>query len=205
MSFLLERDALNGKSGNGFMTIDGENHEMFGLKKFQADAEFQESDFKVVGTNLVQKKTTGVTLGGSMTIYYGTPHFLKLLQQYLKTGKLPYFTIQITNEDESVSVGTQTVVFYNVKFLRGTFEEWCVPSCFFLVMRDDINVVSFVDRKGYNFRHFRIFPSFHRFTLSIIYSDNKVADINACSIDNILCICDVDCFHMQLTYTIFVG
>ena len=63
--FLLERDALNGKSGNGFMTIDGENHEMFGLKKFQSDAEFQESDFKVVGTTLVQKKTTGVSLSGS--------------------------------------------------------------------------------------------------------------------------------------------
>ena len=90
MSFLLERDAVNGKEGRGFMTIDGENHEMFGLKKFQSDAEFQEADFKVVGTRLVQKKTTGVALTGSMTIYYGTPYFLKLLQEYLKTGKLPY-------------------------------------------------------------------------------------------------------------------
>ena len=118
MSFLLERDALNGKSGSGFMTIDGENHEMFGLKKFNSDAEFQESDFKVVGTRLVQKKTTGVTLTGSMTIYYGTPYFLRMLQDYLKTGKLPYFTVQITNDDPSTSVGTQTVVFYNVKLQK---------------------------------------------------------------------------------------
>ncbi len=118
MAFLLERDALNGKSGSGLMTIDGENHEMFGLKKFQSDAEFQESDFKVVGTTLVQKKTTGVSLTGSMTIYYGTPYFLKLLQQYLKTGKLPYFTIQITNDDPSTSVGTQTVVLCNVKLQK---------------------------------------------------------------------------------------
>ena len=118
MSFLLERDAVNGKEGRGFMTIDGENHEMFGLKKFQSDAEFQEADFKVVGTRLVQKKTTGVALTGSMTIYYGTPYFLKLLQEYLKTGKLPYFTIQITNDDPSTSVGTQTVVFYNVKLQK---------------------------------------------------------------------------------------
>ena len=72
MSFLLERDALNGKSGSGFMTINGENHEMFGMKKFQSDAEFQEADFKVVGTTLVQKKTTGVSLTGTMTIYYGS-------------------------------------------------------------------------------------------------------------------------------------
>ncbi len=116
--FLLERDALNGKSGSGFMTINGENHEMFGLKKFQSDAEFQESDFKVVGTTLVQKKTTGVSLSGSMTIYYGSPYFLRLLQEYLKTGKLPYFTIQITNDDPTTSVGTQTVVFYNVKLQK---------------------------------------------------------------------------------------
>lgn len=118
MAFLLERDALNGKSGSGFMTIDGENIEMFGLKKFQSDAEFQEADFKVVGTTLVQKKTTGVNLTGSMTIYYGTPHFIRMLQTYLKTGRLPYFTIQITNDDPSVSVGTQTVVFYNVKLQK---------------------------------------------------------------------------------------
>ena len=116
--FLLERDALNGKSGSGFMTIDGENHETFGLKKFQSNAEFQESDFKVVGTTLVQKKTTGVSLSGSMTIYYGSPYFLRLLQEYLRTGKLPYFTIQITNDDPTTSVGTQTVVFYNVKLQK---------------------------------------------------------------------------------------
>lgn len=116
--FLLERDTLNGKSGSGFMTIDGENHEMFGLKKFQSNAEFQESDFKVVGTTLVQKKTTGVSLSGSMTIYYGSPYFLRLLQEYLRTGKLPYFTIQITNDDPTTSVGAQTVVFYNVKLQK---------------------------------------------------------------------------------------
>ena len=55
--FLLERDALNGKEGKAFMTLNGRNIEMFSLKKFQSDAEFQESDFNVVGTRLVQKKT----------------------------------------------------------------------------------------------------------------------------------------------------
>lgn len=118
MSFLLERDALNGKSGSGFMTINGENHEMFSMKKFQSDAEFQESDFKVVGTTLVQKKTTGVSLTGSMTLYYGSPYFLQMLVDYLKTGKLPYFTLQIKNDDPSTSVGTQTIVFYNVKLSK---------------------------------------------------------------------------------------
>ena len=66
----------------------------------------------------MQKKTTGVSLTGSMTIYYGTPHFIRLLQDYLKTGRLPYFTLQITNDDPSTSVGTQTVVLYNVKLQK---------------------------------------------------------------------------------------
>mgnify|MGYP002709697301 FL=1 len=95
MSFLLERDALNGKSGSGFLKINGENHQMFGMKKFQSDAEFQEEDFKVVGTTLVQTKTTGVKLTGTMTLYYGSPYFLKLLDEYLKTGKAN-FHIQCT-------------------------------------------------------------------------------------------------------------
>ena len=115
MAFLLERDALNGKSGSAVMTVDGENHELFQMKKFQSDAEFQESDFKVVGTTLVQKKTTGVTLTGTMTIYYGSPYFIKLLQDYLKTGKLPYFTLQITNDDPGTTVGKQIVALYNCK------------------------------------------------------------------------------------------
>lgn len=118
MSFLLERDALNGKQGSAIMTIDGENHELFGAKKINTDAEFQESDFKVIGTTLVQKKTTGVNLTGTMTIYYGTPLFIKMVQEYIKTGKIPYFDLQVENDDPSTSVGKQTVVYYNCKLSK---------------------------------------------------------------------------------------
>lgn len=118
MAFLLERDALNGKSGSAFITVDGQNKELFQMKKFNSNAEFQESDFKVVGTTLVQKKTTGVTLSGTMIIYYGSPIFIKLLNDYLKTGKLPYFTLQITNDDPSTSVGKQIVALYNCKLSK---------------------------------------------------------------------------------------
>lgn len=118
MPYLLERDALNGKEGRAFMTVDGRNIELFGLKNFNTEANFQEADFKVVGTRLVQKKTTGVELTGTMTIYYGTPDFIQLTQNYIKTGQLPYFTLQVTNDDPSTSVGTQTVAFYNVKLQR---------------------------------------------------------------------------------------
>lgn len=118
MSFLLEKDALNGKQGKAFITKDGKNIELFSVKKAQADAEFSEDDLKVVGTSIVQKKTTGVSYTGSMTIYYGTPHFVRMLEEYQKTGKMPYFTLQLTNDDPGTSVGRQTVALYNVKLQK---------------------------------------------------------------------------------------
>ena len=56
---------------------------------------------------------------GSMTLYYGTPEFKQLVQNYVKTGELPYFTMQITNDDPASSVGVQTVAIYNVKLTSG--------------------------------------------------------------------------------------
>ena len=118
MSYLLEKDALSGKSGKAFMTENDLHIELFGLKKFDSNAEFDEADMKVVGTNRTQKKTTGVTMTGTATIYYGTPHFLRILKEYLQTGKFPEISFQITNDDPSTSVGVQTVAIYGVKFSK---------------------------------------------------------------------------------------
>lgn len=118
MSFLLERDALNGKQGKAIATVNGENHELFQLKKLNADAEFTEADFKVVGTTLVQKKTTGVNYTGTMTIYYGSPLFIKMVSDYQKTGQVTFFNIQVENEDPGTSVGKQTVTLQNCKLSK---------------------------------------------------------------------------------------
>lgn len=112
MAFLLERDALNGKQGKAFVTIDGVNNELFSIKKFQADVEYQKNDFKVVGTTTVQQKTTGAKKTGSMTIYKGTPIFVEMAKEYEKNGKVVYFDMQVTNSDPASSVGSQTIAYY---------------------------------------------------------------------------------------------
>lgn len=114
MSYLLQQDGLNGKSGKAFITIDGRNVELFGLKKFESNAEIQKADFPVVGTKIIQQKPTGVKYSGTATVYYGTPDFIAIASQYQKTGILPEITFQVTNYDESSSVGTQTVAYYGV-------------------------------------------------------------------------------------------
>lgn len=112
MAYLLERDAVNGKQGKAFITIDGINNELFSAKKVQTDYEFQKADFKVVGTTGVQQKTTGVKKTGTMTIYYGTPLFINMAREYEKNGKVIYFDLQVENDDPATSIGKQIVVYY---------------------------------------------------------------------------------------------
>lgn len=122
-AFLLERDAVNGKEGVAAITVknaDGvtENHTLFGLKKIQIDSEMQEDDFTVVGCRVNQKKTKGVVFTGSATIYYGTPYFSQMVRDYMKTGKVQYFEVQVFNDDPSVSIGRQTVRLQNCKLAK---------------------------------------------------------------------------------------
>ena len=115
MAYLLERDALNGKEGKAFLTQEGRIHEMFSLKNLHVNAEFEESDFKVVGTRIIQKKTSGIQLLGDMEIYLGSPLFLDMALKYINGGILPYFTLQVTNNDPGSTVGEQTIALENAK------------------------------------------------------------------------------------------
>lgn len=114
MSYLLERDGLNGKSGKAFATIEGRNVELFGLKKFEANEEYQKTDFPVVGTKSIQQKITGVKHTGTMTVYYGTPEFVKIAHEFQRTGRMPDITLQVTNDDQATTVGSQTIAYYSV-------------------------------------------------------------------------------------------
>ncbi|MCI9444342.1 MAG: hypothetical protein HFF69_06410 [Oscillospiraceae bacterium] len=119
MSFLLERDTLHGAAGKAFVTVNGQVKELFGAKKIQTQAEIQGTDMKVIGTKKVQNKPGGVKQTGTGTCYYGTPLFVDMLAQYIRTGEMPYFSFQTTNDDKASSVGVQTIAYYNCK-LSGT-------------------------------------------------------------------------------------
>ena len=112
--YLLAQDSYRGVAGKAFVVIDGSNELLFGLKKFDSSAEIQTGEFKVVGALTEQEKVKGLKYSGSATIYYGTPTFLKLLTNFKRTGKFPTINFQITNNDPASSLGSQTVVLYNV-------------------------------------------------------------------------------------------
>lgn len=149
MSYLLERDAINGKEGRAVCTINGKQVELFGVKNLKIDYSIDSSDFKVVGTRLVQKKSTGIQLTGSMTIVYGTPQFKQMVKEYMLTGAIPYFTLQVTNSDPATTVGTQTIALYNCRLNSGNIAQLDADADF---LTEDVS---------FDFTQFEILESFH--------------------------------------------
>lgn len=149
MAYLLERDALNGKEGRAVCTINGKQIELFGVKNIKIDYSLDSSDFKIVGTRLVQKKTTGVQLSGSMSIVYGTPEFKQMVRDYMVTGAIPYFTLQIENNDPATTVGQQTIALYNCRLNSGNIAQLDADADF---LTEDVS---------FDFTQFEILKSFH--------------------------------------------
>ena len=75
MGYLLAQDAINGKAGKGFMVVDGQNIELFGMKKFESSAEVQTDEFSVVGSVVDQTKVKGLKLRNSNRVLWNPSLF----------------------------------------------------------------------------------------------------------------------------------
>mgnify|MGYP003104126455 CR=1 FL=1 len=109
MAYLLAKDTLNGAEGSVVVTRDGKNYVVAGMRNITTNAEMQSSDMRVIGTRTIQDKPNGAKLTGSGNIYYGTNLWTDMVLEYINTGVMPEFNIQITNDDPTTSVGSQVI------------------------------------------------------------------------------------------------
>lgn len=114
MSFLKAGDTISGQEGRAYATIEGRVEEMFYVKNIEATADKNKTEVKTLGRRGTQHKANGWTGTGSMTIYYVTSLFRKLMLDYIKTGRDTYFDITIINEDDGSTIGKQTTVLRDV-------------------------------------------------------------------------------------------
>ena len=113
--YLLAKDTVNGAEGKIVVTnADGENIEVAGMKNIRQTADIQTEDMSVIGTRIIQKKLKGVAPGGTGNIYYGSDRNLwrDMVLQYINTGDMPLFDIQLTNKDPATTLGSEVTAYY---------------------------------------------------------------------------------------------
>lgn len=115
MSYLFERDTVNGAEGTAFVTRNRKNVELVGFKNIRAGAGIQSTDMRCVGTRCIQDKPNGSKLTGKGNVYYGSNGsnmFRDMVLNYINNGVTEYFDIQINNTDPTVSMGNQIAAYY---------------------------------------------------------------------------------------------
>ena len=115
MSYLLSRDTVNGAEGTVFVTRNGQQVEVVGLKNIQTIGGIQSTDMKTIGTRVIQDKPNGVKLTAKGNVYYGSNGsnmFRDMVLNYIQNGIMEYFDIQINNTDPTTSVGNQIGAYY---------------------------------------------------------------------------------------------
>lgn len=104
---LQAEDILSGAEGTATAVVNGRVIELFEVKNLTATIDLNKSDIKTLGKRAVQKKVNGWSGTGSMTVYLVTSRWNKMLIDYIKTGVVQKFDINVKNEDPSSSVGKQ--------------------------------------------------------------------------------------------------
>jgi hypothetical protein len=107
-------DTISAKEGTAYITIDGQNRQMFEISKLEADVELTIQDKQLLGHRFKQHKITGAEGTGSMTCYFMNSDMLKAAIAYKSNGSFTGFTLQVKNEDAQSTIGKQEVVLYNV-------------------------------------------------------------------------------------------
>ena len=111
-------DAPVAKYAEVFVTRGNNRYSMLMCKNFEGTASISTQDVPRMGSIIMGKKPTTVELGFTMTIYKCTEIFDDVLDEFIKTGVMPVFTIQISNEDPATSMGRSTKI-YNDCILDG--------------------------------------------------------------------------------------
>lgn len=108
------KDTINGSEGRAYTTINGNVELAFYIKKLTAKIDKKKSEGKTIGNRATQHKANGWNGTGSLTMYYVTTAFRKMMLEYIRTGKDTYFDVQVVNDDPTSSIGKQTVVIKKV-------------------------------------------------------------------------------------------
>lgn len=141
-------DAVSGSLAQCYMTIGGRRYNFMQLINFESKMDKTITAIPILGKTGKGHKPSGWEGTWTGKAHYNQSVIRKMLKAYKQTGKDETFTIQVTNEDTTSTVGRQTIVHYGclisggtlAKFdasaeyldedLSGTFDDWDMPEQF---------------------------------------------------------------------------
>lgn len=144
-------DAISGAEAECFITINGRRYNFMQLYKFDADLEVSITEVPIRGRRMQAHKPGKMKGSWKGTAHYNQSVMRELLLAYKTTGVMPYFEIQVGNEDPASAAGRQTVLLKEclseggtlAKFdegeelleeeLSGTFDDFEIPEKFKLL------------------------------------------------------------------------
>lgn len=142
------KDVVSAKLANAYVTIEGNRYLLFQAKNLKASIKKTKQEVDILGRPTKGHKATGASCSGSLTIYYNTSLFTKMLKDYKDTGADTYFDIQITNNDPTSDAGEHRIILKDCNLDGGeiaafdaagdwleqeldfTFEDWEEPEAF---------------------------------------------------------------------------
>lgn len=111
--FMRAGDILSGQTAKAIANIGGRVEDMFYARNLEATLTKHKDPIRVLGIKGDQHKASGWEGTGSLNVFYVTSVFRRMALNYAKNGVDTYFTLTVTNEDPTSTVGKQTVVLYN--------------------------------------------------------------------------------------------
>ena len=147
-SMMHPRDAVYGSKASCFITINGRRLNFMNLTEFESRWEVNIVEVPILGKVGFGHKPAGGKGTWSGAAHYNQSHFRAVADEYQKTGYMPYFEIQVTNEDPASELGRQTIIHHDclidnfilaklqageellTETLSGTFESFDIPEKF---------------------------------------------------------------------------
>jgi len=142
------QDAIFGSLAECYATISGRRLNFMSLFKFESKWKNNIAKVPIRGRVGTGHKAAGGEGTWSGTAHYNQSYLRAIALEYKKTGHMPYFEIQVSNEDPTSRAGRQTITHTGclseeltlAKFesgenildedMSGTFEDWDMPERF---------------------------------------------------------------------------
>jgi hypothetical protein len=142
------KDSVHGNHAECYVTINERRYNFMHLTEFESSWDVEIAEVPILGQVSVGHKAAGGSGTWSATAHYNQSILRAMALEYQKTGFMPYFQIQVSNQDPTSAVGRQTIILYDclcetfnlAKFtvgnevldeeLSGTFERWDMPEQF---------------------------------------------------------------------------